>query len=290
MISAALVCVVPSLIGIERMVLNQVSPIWVELRSVSARPIHLVAPMLIFFGGISTGLIWSNVENLDGNLAKVARTISPSPLIIVATLVVFFVSALARISGQKFAMRLRVLSLSLLTASIVASVSGIFLSTQNGPIYSGSSGLAGFGKSTKGTPGSISYNYISAGKWVQENIKDKSLFFTNRQCIDAKSSYDDCNGYWFHASALTKHQFLIEGAALNDFKDKDKLKMSKEQALSYRFSLTPNREDLKTLWASNVRWGWIDRQVSDISDWKGLANEIYSNPDIAIIELSNPKN
>ena len=66
--------------------------------------------------------------------------------------------------------------------------------------------------------------------------------------------------------------------------------MSKEQALSYRFSLTPNRDDLETLWASNVRWGWIDRQVSDISDWKGLANEIYSNPDIAIIELSNPKN
>jgi hypothetical protein len=66
--------------------------------------------------------------------------------------------------------------------------------------------------------------------------------------------------------------------------------MTKEQAVSYRFSLSPNQDDLKVLWERNVRWGWIDRQVSDISDWKGLANEIYSNDDIAIIELIEPKN
>ena len=287
--SAALVCVVPSLIGIEKMVVSQVSSLLIEVKSAITKQAYLVVPLLILFGGVATTLIWSNVENSDGNLAKVARTLAPSLLFITATLVVIFAGLLLRLNGKEFTEQLQVLFLSLLTVSIVASVSGIFLSTQNGPIYSGSSGLAGFGKSTKGIPGSISYNYISAGKWVQENISDTSLFFTNRQCIDAKSSYDDCNGYWFHASALTKHQFLIEGASLNDFKDKDKLKMSKEQALSYRFSLTPNREDLKTLWASNVRWGWIDRQVSDISDWKGLANEIYSNPDIAIIELANPK-
>lgn len=290
MISAALVCVVPSLIGIERMVLNQVSPIWIELRSVSAKPMYLVAPTLIFFGGISTALIWSNVENSDGNLAKVVRTIAPSPLFIVATLVVFFVSVLARLSGQRLIRRLRVFSLSLLAASLVASVSGSLLSTQSGPIYSSSLGLAGFGKSAIGTPGAISLNYVKAGNWVQENINDTGLFFTNRQCIDAESSYDDCNGYWFYASALTKHQFLIEGAAITDFKDIDKLKMSKEQALSYRFSLTPNQDDLKALWSRNVRWGWIDRQVSDISDWRGLANEIYSNRDVTIIELVDPKN
>ena len=290
MISAALVCVVPSLIGIEKMVVSQVSSFWIEVRSATAKHLYLVVAPLILFGGVATTLIWSNVENSDGNLAKVARTLAPSLLFITAILVVIFAGLLLRLNGKEFTGQLQVLFLSLLTASIVASVSGIFLSTHNGPIYSGSSGLSGFGKSTKGTPGSISYNYISAGKWVQENINDKSLFFTNRQCIDAKSSYYDCNGYWFYASALTKHQFLIEGAALNEFKDKDKLKMSKEQALSYRFSFTPNRDDLETLWASNVRWGWIDRQVSDISDWKGLANEIYSNLDIAIIELANPKN
>jgi hypothetical protein len=289
MISAGMVCVVPSLIGIERMIVNQVSSIWIDLRSVSVRQIYLVLPSLTLFGGMATAFIWSNVENSDGNLAKVARTLAPSLLFITATLVVIFAGLFVRFNGKEFTGHLKVLFLSLLTASIVASVSGILLSTQNGPIYSGSSGIAGFGKSTKGTPGSISLNYINAGKWVQENINETNLFFTNRQCIDAESSYDDCNGYWFYASALTKHQFLIEGAALNDFKVKDKLKMSKEQALSYRFSLTPNRDDLETLWASNVRWGWIDRQVSDISDWKGLANEIYSNPDIAIIELTDPK-
>ena len=66
--------------------------------------------------------------------------------------------------------------------------------------------------------------------------------------------------------------------------------MRKIQKSSVSNNGMPKWEDLKTLWASNVRWGWIDRQVSDISDWKGLANEIYSNPDIAIIELANPKN
>ena len=290
MISAALVCVAPSLIGIERLVVNQVNSNCVDLWSMSARQIYLVVSPLILFGGVATALIWSIVENSDGNLGKMARTLAPGLLLFTATLVVSLAILLFRFSGEKFTGHLKVLFLSVLTASIVASVTGILLSTSNGPLYSRSSGLAGFGKSTKDTPGSISHNYIIAGKWVQENINDTYLFFTNRQCIDAASSYEDCNGYWFYASALTKHQFLIEGAALNDFKDRDKLKMSKEQALSYRFSLTPNRDDLETLWASNVRWGWIDRQVSDVSDWEGLAVEIYSNLDIAIIELVNPKN
>lgn len=289
-ISAAVVCVVPSLIGMEKMKPIQWCSIWINLRSTKFKQIHVFAICFVLLGGFTATLIWTTFENSTESLAKVMRTIAPVPIFVAAFCIFLLVTWSLRLKKLKSNGGLKLLFASMLAISVVASTSGILNSIQSGPIYSGSPGLVGFGKSSKGIPGAISLNYVEAGNWVQENIKEKNLFFTNRQCINPLSSYKDCNGYWFYASALTKHQFLIEGAAISDFGDRDMLIMSKEQALSYRFSLTPNRDDLETLWASNVRWGWIDRQVSDVSDWEGLAVEIYSNPDIAIIELVNPKN
>ena len=289
-ISAAIVCVVPCLIGMERMTPIKWYSILKNNRSRGLKQIYFVVTSFIFLGGIASSLIWSKFENSMVDYARVMRTIAPVPIFFATLCIFILITVLVRFTKVRFNVNLKMLFVSMFIASVIASVSGVLISMQNGPFYSGSSGLSGFGKSTKETPGAISLNYIKAGDWVQENISSDGLFFTNRQCIDSKSSYDDCNGYWFYASALTKRQFLIEGAAVNNFGDRDMLKMSKEQALSYRFSLVPNRDDLEKLRASNVRWGCIDRQVSDISDWKGLANEIYSNPDIAIIELANPKN
>jgi hypothetical protein len=289
-ISAALVCVVPSLIGIEKMNSIQVENSRNRLREDYFAKSRIFVPIFILVGGLSSSTLWASAENENGNFGEIVRTIAPIPLWILSMLLFIKIRMQFRPNKMKVTRGLRLLFISVLSTSLVASVSGILISTYKGPIYSGSSGPVGFGKSVRNIPGSISPNYLQAGKWVQENIKTTNLFFTNRQCVDPKSSYIDCNSYWFYASALSKQQFLIEGAALSNFTGTEVLKMTKEQAVSYRFSLSPNQDDLKVLWERNVRWGWIDRQVSDIVDWKGLANEIYSNDDIAIIELIEPKN
>ena len=287
-LTAALVCVVPSLIGLEKIISNSTKVLLQDLELCRVRYLKVAVFAIILIGGLFASLIWANSENMTGNLGKIYRAIAPLPIILSTFSICLLVTIVYRNNQKRFFQRIELFLVSLLVASMIASVLGILQSIQNGPMYSRSSGLVGFGKSTSVRPGSISFNYVKAGKWVQENIKNQNLFFTNRQCIDAKSTYSDCDGYWYSASAFSKHQFLIEGAAMTNLEDKGMSKMSTKQALSYRFSIAPNMQDLKTLWESNVRWGWIDRQVSDVSDWKGLAREIYSNGDVSIIELMDP--
>jgi hypothetical protein len=289
MMTAALVCVVPSLIGLEKVLSNSRLELLLDSELSRFGQLKVAVLMITLTGGAFSSLIWTNSENVTGYVGRIYRAIAPLPIYLSSFIICILVIMFYKHNQKRFTDKLKLFIVSLLTASMLASISGILQSIHNGPIYSGSAGLAGFGQSTSERPGSISFNYINAGKWVQENIKDGNLFFTNRQCIDAQSSYYDCDGYWFYASASTKHQFLIEGAAVTSLEDRDLLTMSAKQALSYRFSLAPNRDDLKALWASNVRWGWIDRQVSDVSDWKGLAREIYANSDISIIELMDPR-
>ena len=290
MISASATCLVPSLIGFERAIFDKGRSNFFNSVGVILRQIGIFVPFLVILVGLASSIFWANVENSVTSFSKVGRTSGPI-LMFLSCLIIFAVAQ--RVFETKIVQsigRVKIFWILLLSTSLVASCSGVLITTLKGPMYSDSLSIVGFGASTRESPGSISYNYVKAGRWVQKNIQSTNLFFTNRQCVDPKSSYTDCNSYWFYASALSKQQFLTEGAALTNFTGKEMLKMTTEQAVSYRFSLTPNRDDLKTLWASNVRWGWIDRQVSDISDWEGLANEIYSNPDVAIIELANPKN
>ena len=184
--------------------------------------------------------------------------------------------------------KLDLLLVTLISATLVSSGLGILYSVFKGPLYSGSSGIVNYGQSTKSDPGSISYNYVLAGKWVQEHIEPKGVFFTNRQCIEIESALTNCDGLWFHASAMSRRQFLIEG---NAYSIKSPLMSSirlKNQQLSIRFSLNPNEKDWQSLWAEGVRWGWIDRKVSSRTDWGKYAQEVFANSDIVVIKLLEP--
>ena len=109
--------------------------------------------------------------------------------------------------------------------------------------------------------------------------------FTNRQCIQVNTPIEKCDGLWFYASALTSRQFLIEGDGFAVKTGKSALTRVENQMLSVRFSLAPNESDAKLLLAKNVRWGWIDRRVSQRTEWGEFAQEVYSNGDISIIKL-----
>jgi hypothetical protein len=284
LISAATICIVPSLVGIEKLLYDGERLKTLNLNDGDWRRTRPVLITLVSISGLLTVTIWIIAENSATNLGKVLRTLSPLPLYIVCGLAVHksFRKILPKLKMDELVSLFLVLVLS---ASVVSSSAGIIYSIFGGPLYAKSQTIAGFGKSEKVKLDSISYNYVLAAKWVKKHIRSDENMFTNRQCIQVDTTIEKCDGLWFYASALTSRQFLIEGNGYAFKSGKSALTRVENQMLSVRFSLAPNESDAKLLLEKNIRWGWIDRRVSQRTEWGEFAQEVYSNRDISIIKL-----
>ena len=239
----------------------------------------------LFFSGSLASIIWIYHENISGITGSIGRATST----IVSYIFSFLVSLLLIRKYEKNRSHLLSTTWSLiLVITIISSIFGIVASLVTGPIYARNAGIVGHGKSTFESPGAVSPNYFLAGKWVQKNTSPSVRFFTNRQCFDPNSRFENCLGTWFYASALTERQFLIEGATYNLIQRTNSLTMNEKQRISLRFSLDPSPTDLKYLWSNGVRWGWIDKHVVDPIDWRSLATIVYQNREITIIKLVDP--
>lgn len=288
LVHAAIICIVPSLIGLERFLYREKSASLIDLLQNHGRQSKIYLGILVIMGGVSTSIIWILFENSTSNIGKLGRTLAPIPLWALCVLVSFVLGKKVLPQVRNSKKQIDLLLITLIAATIVCSGSGLLYSIFKGPLYSGSSGILSYGKSTKSDPGSISYNYALAGKWAQDHIQSNEMFFTNRQCIEIKSALTNCDGLWAYASALSRHQFIIEGGAYSNQSPLLSLTRSENQNLSIRFSLNPSEKDLQSLWAKNVRWGWIDRKVSTRTDWGKYAKEVFSNSDVEIIKLLVP--
>ena len=289
LVHAGSICIVPSLIGFERFLYREKEVDILNLLKRTGKQLRLILSLMVVIAGVTTFTVWILFENSTSTLGNLGRTLAPVPLWILCALATL---ALGRLYLPQLGFnkkKLDLLLVTLISATCVSSGAGTLYSIFSGPLYSGSSGIVSYGQSTKSDPGSISYNYVLAGKWVQEHIEPKGVFFTNRQCIEIESAMTNCDGLWFYASAMSRRQFLIEG---NAYSFKSPLKSSvrlKNQQLSIRFSLNPNEKDWQSLWAKGVRWGWIDRKASSRTDWGKYAQEVFANSDIAVIKLLEPE-
>jgi hypothetical protein len=284
LVSAATICIVPSLIGIEKLLYGGERVKILNLNDGDWKGARPVLISLVSIAGLLTFTIWIIVENSATNLGKVLRTLSPLLLYIVSALAIHK-SFRKIIPKLKMDEKLSLFLVLVLSASLVSSSAGIINSIFNGPLYAKSQTVAGFGKSEKAKTGSISYNYVLAAEWVKKHIPSDAYIFTNRHCTQVNTPIEKCDGLWFYASALTSRQFLIEGNGFAVKTGKSALTRVENQMLSVRFSLAPNESDAKLLLAKNVRWGWIDRRVSQQTEWGEFAQEVYSNGDISIIKL-----
>ena len=284
LVSAATICIVPSLIGIEKLLYDGERLKNLNLNEGDWKRARPVLISLVLIAGLLTAIIWIIAENSTTNLGKVLRTLSPLPLYIVCALAIHkpFRNILPKLKIEE---KVTLLVVMVLSASVISSSAGIIHSMFGGPLYAKSQTIAGFGKSEKAKLDSISYNYVLAAEWVKRHIHRDENMFTNRQCIQVDTPIEKCDGLWFFASALTSRQFLIEGDGYAIKSGKSALTRIENQILSLRFSLVPNESDAKLLWEKNVRWGWIDRRVSQQSEWGEFAQEVYSNEDISIIKL-----
>ena len=287
--SAAAIIVVPSLVGTERLI-SQLGMRSNEFRMVIAENRHrigLVTLASVFSGGLGA-MTWLHFESSISDIGKFGRTLSPLPIWIICVL-----TSLAIFRGREKLQnsskyKILILTLSLILGTLTSSLIYSVASQIKGPIYSNGSILIRYGQSSSDNPGAINKAYYRAGEWVQGNIPKNETFFTNRQCMDSTERYDDCDGLWFYASALTKRQFIVEGFTYSGNLWSQDRQMNELQSASLRFSLEPNSSDLKLLWRYGVRWGWIDHQISARTDWKGMAEIEFSNDAVDVIKLKAP--
>jgi hypothetical protein len=278
LVSALTLCIVPSLVTIEKKLQSEriilKNSIGMQFNQLVR---FIAAASALITAGVLASSTWIYFENRPNLVGDLGRACAPFIIWISATLLTIFLFTRAGTFLENIRLKFVILTL---TISVISSSFGIFVSLARGPIFSSDPGYVGYGKSLRDNPGAISSNYLIAGNWVKKNIHSKERFFTNRQCIDPKSEYDDCLDIWFFASALSERQFLIEGGAYNLQDKAYAKKMNEDQVTSLRFSLIPSLDDLSYLWIRGVRWGWIDKQVAPDANWKSFATVVYSNKDI----------
>ena len=287
--SAATLIVVPSLVGIERL-LRKLGLKSNEIRQIISDNTGGVTILTVAFvlSGALAALTWLHFESSTSNMGKIGRTLSPLPIWIICVLTPLVVFR-GRKNVHNFSKyKILALTLSLIFATLISSLTYSVASQFKGPIYSNGSILIRYGQASSSKPGAINESYFRAGKWAQANISANAKFFTNRQCMSSVERYDTCDGLWFYASALTKRQFIVEGFTYSGNLWSEDRQMNELQSASLRFSLNPNSGDLKLLRDHGVQWGWIDHQISVRTDWKGMANIEFSNDAVDIIKLIAP--
>lgn len=286
-LSAATVCVVPGIIGLNQLLCPK------DLNTEKeSTPGIFVNPKFLFvsvLSGLISTFTWSIFENSTSSTGRIARTLVPV-ITWLACSTYALLSARLSSSEQNWNRRfLYFLIPALLASSLVSSGSNILFSTINGPIYSNNSGVLSFGKSEVGEPGALSYEYVLAGKWVQEHTPKDAVFFSNRQCLNAATHIERCDGLWTYASALSRRQFIIEGSAYFAMSQSESGAILRDQELSIRFADSLSESDWGELWERGARWGWIDRQMTKRTDWGKLAKEVFRNKDVIVIRLQDPK-
>lgn len=241
-------------------------------------------PVLIFVGSLVPILVWTKYENRTGISGDIGRTFSPFLLLFFSfvtykLIIRSYHTVIETNSGRVFLCIL--LIMTMLSSSLFT-----FRDYFYGLKYSKLEGVTKIGPADPLEYGAINYNYIIAGKWVNENVPQGKIGFTNRLCIDAKSNLNTCDTRWFFASALTKRSFLIEGSAYSVGTAGKIRTLSENELLSLKFAVHPNMSSLKQLTSKGVTWGWIDKSVGGVRTWPPFAEVLYENPQIVIIKLN----
>jgi len=228
-------------------------------------------------------LFWLYFETRAGIAGDLGRSLAPFVMVLGALAI--FLCSQRRNSHSTIANKSYVMMSVLLTMTMMSSLLMTISEYGFGPKYSKIDGITKIGEATEAEPGSISYDYVLAGKWVSLNIPKNAIGFTNRQCFDAKSKNDACDTRWFFASALSKRNLLIEGSAYNSGGLGKTRKLLPNEELSIDFSRNPNPGSQKELLTNGVTWGWIDKNSTELRSWAPYAKVLFENSQVMIIQL-----
>lgn len=135
---------------------------------------------------------------------------------------------------------------------------------------------------------SISRQHIDALAYLTSVADSRSLIATNFLCDEPRQQPPDCLSIQFPVAALTGLPTLIEGYSYSVGNGPLPEWAANRVRWSTAFAQGPSAESLNALWGAGVRWVFIDKRRTSISDWSPFANTRFQNQQAAVLELVNP--
>ena len=136
----------------------------------------------------------------------------------------------------------------------------------------------------------INQDMINAGRWVQKNTDQSSIFSTNRFCTRADDTGPKCFSPVQSVTVFAHRQALLEGFSygpLQGIYDDSGLyeSMTNRVMNSVDFAVNPSFRSCAYLAEQGVNYFWLDKTVSHSAQLTRLFSPIFSNETIAILNL-----
>ena len=124
--------------------------------------------------------------------------------------------------------------------------------------------------------------YREAFEWIRQNSDSDAIVATNRYCNDVSQSLPACTASLSMAAAHTQRRMWAENI---DFVGGDKEKVLRRAGNALAFVNAPSAQSLAPLLSANVSWVFIDRQLTQQSDWEPWARVEFENDEAIVLRV-----
>jgi hypothetical protein len=276
---------VPAVLGLHQILLKRgykLSKADFKVRFVEERRNILGITLFALCGAV----FWKFMESMNSVIGDFGRTLAPVTLLFMPA--ILYVSHRKNSKNDKSNSIKAKIHLAFYLTGLTTGMFGIILNSFLGPIYSNSSENIRYGASQKHVNGSVNQDYLDAGMWVRSSVPADAFFFTNRLCLDLLGNKRKCDGLWFMGSAVTRRQFLVEGATYSEFLYSAREEMTEKELLSYNFAMNTDSNLHQEIWNKDVRFGWIDKRVGFSQNLNDFSSTLFENSTVKIIEIRAP--
>jgi hypothetical protein len=124
--------------------------------------------------------------------------------------------------------------------------------------------------------------YREAFDWIRQNSEADAIVATNRYCNDFSLSLPACTASLSMAAAHTQRRMWAENI---DFVGGDKEKVLARAGDVLAFVDAPSAQSLAPLLSANVSWVFIDRQLTQQSNWEPWARVEFENNEAIVLRV-----
>ena len=124
--------------------------------------------------------------------------------------------------------------------------------------------------------------YREAFDWIRQNSEADAIVATNRYCNDFSLSLPACTASLSMAAAHTQRRMWAENI---DFVGGDKEKVLVRAGDVLAFVDAPSAQSLAPLLSANVSWVFIDRQLTQQSNWEPWARVEFENDEAIVLRV-----
>jgi len=174
-------------------------------------------------------------------------------------------------------------------ATSAATMSATFV-VATGVLNFGGVAMPDFPKATidSGDANSISSQQILAIRQLGLLNPNFDLVASNFLCDEPQGVPPECMDIQFPVAALAGQRMLVEGSGYST-SEKNDAQAKELRALQHSFATSPDQATHSRLWDQGVRWFFVDRRRTTLTNWKPYAEILVANPDAFVLRLESPR-